>query len=222
MIRTRAAGSAALLVLAGGGWAAPAHAAPPSSTTLVLSNPTSAYGQTVTASAKVTIPGDLPAGDVVFTVDGAAIKANLRADGSASIVLPRALVGQHTVTAAFDPQFDDQQQSSTSPPQTWSVTQASTQVQARVTGRGAHVPTAVVVTAAGDYGTRPTGTVTVTVRHLGTRKLTRRVKTLDPTGTVLARFGILRVGTYRLRVSYAGDAQHLAARRTAKFTVRQR
>lgn len=222
MPRVRAAGAVALLALAGGGWTAPAHAAPPSSTTLVLSSPTSAYGQTVTASAKVVIPGDLPAGDVVFTVDGTTIKANLRGDGTASIVLPRALAGQHAVTAAFDPQFDDQQNASASPTQAWVVTQAPTRLQVRVTGRGAHVPTSVVLVASGEYGTRPTGAVTVTVRHLGTRKLTRRERTLDATGAATARFGILRTGTYRLRVTYAGDAQHTARRHTEKFTVRQR
>jgi hypothetical protein len=219
---TRTASAAALLVLAGTGWAVPAHAAPASTTTLVLSTAQSAYGQTVTASAQVTTPGAPADGDVVFTIDGTSIKANLRFGGSASIVLPRALVGEHPVSATFVPQFPDRQESSTSPTVTWVVAQVRTNLQVRVTGRGARIPTSVVVTAAGDYGTRPTGLVTVTVRHLGTRKLTRRARTLDATGAVLARFGILRTGTYRLRVAYAGDSQHLAERRSEKFTVRQR
>ena len=92
----------------------------------------------------------------------------------------------------------------------------------RVTGRGAHTPTAVVLGAVGDFGTRPTGSVSVTVRHLGTGKVTRRERTLDQAGAATARLGILRTGRYRLRVTYAGDAQHLAERHSEKFAVRQR
>ncbi len=221
MDRTRAAGAVALLALAGGGWVLPAHAAPASTTTLVLSSPASAYGETVTASARVVVPGATPQGDVTFTVDDRSIKANLRADGSASIVLPRALAGEHPVTATFDPQFDDQQQGSASPTQAWVVTPARTRAEVRVVGRGLRVPTSVVVAASGEYGTRPTGRVTVTVRR-GTGRIIRREKTLDGAGTVLARFGTLRAGRYRLRVSYAGDAQHRAERHVERFTVRQR
>lgn len=222
MIRTRAAGAAALLALVGTSWAVPVHSAePPSTTVLVLDHPTSAYGQTVRATAQVVIPGGTPDGDVYFVVDGASIKANLSADGSASILLPRALVGEHQVVARFV-QFPDRQQGSESAPTSWVVTQARTRVQVRVTGRGAHVPTAVVLGAVGDFGTRPTGSVTVTARHLGTGRVVRRVRTLDAAGAATARLGILRTGAYRLRVSYAGDAQHLAERHSERFTVRQR
>ena len=75
------------------------------------------------------------------------------------------------------------------------VTKARTFLQVRVTGRGARIPTAVVIGAVGDFGTRPTGPVTVTVRHLGTGKVTRRERTLDPAGAATARLGILRTGT---------------------------
>ncbi|RYC14665.1 Ig-like domain-containing protein [Nocardioides zhouii] len=222
MVGSRAAGTVALLVLAGAASAVPAYGAPTSTTTLVLSTVQSAYGQTVTASAHVDTPGGPAEGDVTFTIDGSVIKANLRADGSASAVLPRALVGEHPVSATFAPQFPDRQASSASPTVTWVVSQVRTRLQVRVTGRGARIPTSVVVTAAGEYGTRPTGPVTVTVRHLGTGTITPRERTLDTTGAALARFGILRTGTYRLRVTYAGDGQHLAERHSEKFAVRQR
>ena len=62
----------------------------------------------------------------------------------------------------------------------------------------------------------------MTARHLRTGKVTRRERTLDPSGAATVRLGVLRPGTYRLRVAYAGDAQHLASRETGKFTVRQR
>lgn len=221
MSRSRVAAATALVALAGGGWAVPAHAADPATTTLVLDHPTSAYGQTVTATARVVLPGGTPDGDIYFVVDGTSVKANLRGDGTASIVLPRALVGQHSVLARFV-QFPDRGQGSESAATSWVVDPATTRVSARVTGRGAHVPTGVVIGAVGDWGTQPTGPVTVTARHLRTGKVTRRERTLDPTGAATARLGVLRTGRYRLRVTYAGDAQHLAARYTEKFTVRQR
>jgi hypothetical protein len=222
MSRLRAAIAATLLVLPGTGWVTPASAAPPTSTTtLVLSSPTSAYGQSVTATAQVVLPGGVPEGDVLFILDGSSIKANLKADGSASIVLPRALVGEHPMTARFV-QLPDHQQGSESAPTSWVVTPVRTRLNVRVTGRGAHVPTSIVLGAAGDFGTLPTGAVTVTVRRLGTGKVIRRARTLDGAGAATARFGILRTGTYRLRVTYAGDGQHHAARQAEELIVRQR
>ena len=224
MSPSRAAAALVVLALAltGAGWATPAQAAPPASTTtLVLSSPTSVYGQTVTATAQVVLPGGLPEGDVLFILDGASIKANLKGDGSASIVLPRTLVGEHPISARFV-QFPDRQQGSESATTSWVVTPVRTNLQVRVTGRGAHVPTSVVLGAAGDFGTLPAGTVTVTARRLGTGKVTKRTRTLDGSGAALARFGILRTGTYRLRVAYVGDGQHLAELHSEKFAVRQR
>ncbi len=224
MSRSRAAVAllALALALTGAGWATPASTAPPASTTtLVLSSPTSVYGQTVTATARVVLPGGVAEGDVLFVLDGSSIKANLKGDGSASIVLPRTLVGEHPISARFV-QFPDRQQGSESATTSWVVTPVRTRLQVRVTGRGAHVPTSVVLVAAGDFGTTPTGAVTVEVRRLRTGKVVRRTRTLDGSGAALARFGILRTGTYRLRVAYAGDGQHLAERHSEKFAVRQR
>ncbi len=222
MTRTRAAAATLLLALVAAGGATPAHAAPPTTTTMTLSKTTSAHGETVTASAQVVAPG--PAnGKVYFAVDGTSYMTSINSTGSASYTLPRdTAAGVHAVTATFVPRYPDQQEGSESAPASWVVTKAPTFVQVRVTGRGAHVPTSVVVVAAGEYGTRPSGPVTVTVRRLGTGKVTRRERTLDATGAAQARFGILRTGTYRLRVTYAGDSQHLTERHSEKFTVRQR
>lgn len=223
MVRARAV-AAALVALAGGGWAVPAHAAPPSTTTLSLTTPTSAYGQTVTAQASVAVPGSTPNGKVYFAVDdGTSFMASINSSGTATYTLPRDVaVGQHAVSATFVPRYPDQQEGSQSAPVSWVVAKARTFVQTRITARGAHVPTGVVIGAVGDFGTRPSGSVTVTARHLGTGKVTRRERTFDPSGAATARLGILRTGTYRLRVTYAGDAGHLPTRSTEKFTVRQR
>lgn len=202
--------------------AAPASAAPPTSTSLVLSATESAYGQTVVATATVSAKPGPPQGDVVFSVDGAAIKANLGAGGSASVILPDALVGQHAVVATFVPLIPADQEGSTSPTQTWVVWQAGTQLQVRAIGKGARIPTSVQVKAAGDYGTRPTGRVKVMVRHIRTGDRTRRITQLDASGVALTGFGRLRKGTYRLVVTYVGDSQHLRERRSGKFYVRRR
>lgn len=225
MIRSRTCTTVAALALAlaGGGWALPAHAAPPSTTTLTLASATSAFGESVTATAQVVLPGGTPNGKVYFVVDGTSSMASINSSGIATSTLPRDVaVGPHAVSATFVPRYPDQQEGSESAPTTWVVAKARTFVQVRITGRGAHTPTAVVIGAVGDFGTRPTGPVSVTVRRLGTGKVARRQRTLDQAGAATARFGILRTGRYRLRVTYAGDAQHLLARHTETFTVRQR
>ena len=222
MSHSRTAAALLALALVGAGWATPASAAPPSTTTLVLSTPASAYGQTVTASAHVDTAGGPAEGDVVFTIDGTVIKTNLRADGNATAVLPRALVGEHPVSATFVPQFPDRQTSSTSPVVPWVVSQVRTRLQVRVTGRGARVPTSVVVVAAGEYGTGPTGRVKVKVRRDGSRRWTKVVQRLSSNETVTAGFGKLGGGRYRLMVTYVGDSQHLAERDSERFAVRQR
>ena len=225
MIRTRAVSAAALVALApslaAGGWTAPAHADAPSTTTLVLSKVTSAYGDTVSATAQVVTSG--PAnGKVWFAVDDVSVMASINSAGTASLTLPRTVpVGAHAVSATFVPRYPDQQQGSASPTTTWVVNRARTQLQVRVTGRGAHVRTGVVAVATGDFGTRPSGVLTATVKNLATKKVTRRQRTLDGSGSATASFGVLRTGRYRLRVTYAGDGQHLVKRHSEKFTVRQ-
>ncbi len=196
--------------------------ATPSSTAVALSAGQSAYGQTVTATAAVsTVPGP-PEGDVVFSVDGLAIKANLGASGTATVVLPAASVGQHAVSATFVPQFPANQQSSTSPVQTWAVARARTRLQVRVIGKGARIPTSVKVKASGEFGSRPTGRVKVVVYRTGARDRTRAVQRLDAAAAALAELGRLRKGRYRLVVTYVGDSQHLRERRVERFRVRRR
>ena len=221
--RSIVAAGAILLVLAGAAPSAQAVAlATPSTTALTLSAGQSGYGQTVTATAAVsTVPGP-PEGDVVFSVDGLAIKANLGASGTATVVLPAASVGQHAVSATFVPQFPAKQQGSTSPVQTWAVTQARTRLQVRVIGKGARIPTSVKVKASGEFGSRPTGRVKVVVYRTGARDRTRAGQRLDGTGVALAELGRLRKGKYRLVVTYVGDSQHLRERRVERFRVRRR
>jgi len=209
-----AAGAALLaLVAAGSG---------PSSTTVVLSTSESAYGETVTVSATVTtVPGPAQ-GDVVFALGDLRVKANLGASGSTTIVLPKLTVGQHPVSATFVPQIPDEHQGSTSLVQSWTVSPVRTQLQMRVIGRGARILTSVEVRAAGEFGTRSTGRVKVRIQHLGTKDSTRVVQRLSTAGVVLAGFGKLPQGTYRLAVTYVGDSQHQRQMSLGRFYVRRR
>ena len=194
----------------------------PSTLSMSLSTTESVYGQSVTATATLaTAPGPAQ-GDVVFSVDGLALRADLAASGTATAVLPAAPVGQHAVSAIFVPQLPDAQQASTSPAQAWAVAQARTRLQVRVTGKGARIPTSVRVKAAGEYGTRPTGRVRIVVRRTGTRAATRVASRLSATALMRAELGTLRKGRYRLVVNYAGDSQHLREVHVETFSVRRR
>ena len=220
MTRALVPGAAALLLaVAGTTWATPTWAGIPSQTMLTLSASESAYGQTVTASAWVANPSGSSEGDVLFTIDGVAVKANLSGGGVASIVLPRALVGAHSVAATYVPSDPRRQDGSTSGPQAWLVVPATTHLQVGVRGHGAR--RTVRVSAAGHYGTIPTGRVAVQVRRLGTRRVTRSGERLDEAGHARSVLERLTGGTYRVRVTYAGDGQHQRARRVVRFRVRR-
>lgn len=181
--------------------------------------PESAYGQSVTATASVSATSGLPEGDVVFSVNGVATKTNLGASGVATLVLPRATVGQYPVVATFVPGPGVNQEGSGSPTQTWTVVPVRTRLQVRVIGKGARIPTSVRVGAAGEYGTRPTGRVSVAIRRPDGRSVARVGMRLDGAGVALAGFGKLDKGRYRLAVTYVGDSQHLRQRSFVKFSV---
>lgn len=193
----------------------------PSTTTLALSIPQSSYGQTVTATATVSSASGAAEGDVVISVDGVAKKLNLGASGAVSLVLPRALVGEHAVSATYVP-FGGTHEGSTSPTQTWTVAQVRTRLQVRVIGRGARIPTSVRVGAAGEFGTRPTGRVRFVVRRVADGKRVVAAQRLDTASVAQVGLGKLRKGAYRLEVTYVGDSQHLRERHTETFRVRQR
>src|SRR5918993_937133 len=115
-----------------------------SSTTLALDRTTSEYGQDVTASAQVTTSSGAPDGDVAFSVDGLATKARIDHLGVATLVLPGAGPGVHSVTATFLPR-DPTAYDGSAAGQSWTVTRARTRLRVPVTGRRTDVPTHVGV-----------------------------------------------------------------------------
>lgn len=210
----------AVLALACSGWAAPAGAAAPATTTtLVLSATTSTYGQAVRASAAVASTNGPAEGDVLFTVDGAEIKANLTGGGTASILLPDVEVGTHSVVATFVPQVPGRQESSASPVQTWQVERARVDLGLRVSGARRTSVARVHVDARGDFATVPEGAVRLRLFRGDPPPRKVRTAVLDAAGLAVSRLGRLTSGRYRVVVVYAGDARHLRATRTVRFRV---
>ena len=191
-----------------------------STTTLTLDRTTSEYGQDVTATAKVTTSAGTPDGDVAFSVDGLATKAKVGRDGVATLVLPDAGAGAHSVAATFVPREPMTYDGSATPAQTLTVSKARTRIRVPVTGRTTKVVTRVGVKAKGVFETVPTGKVRITVKRLGQRGkwVKVRVRTLDA-GTAKAGFGRLKKGRYRAVVVYRGDDNHRYLKKSKKFRV---
>jgi hypothetical protein len=191
-----------------------------STTTLTLSKTASKYGEDVTATAKVVTSSGAPDGDVAFSVDGVATKARVDKDGVATLVLPDAPVGNHSVTASFVPKDTAHYDGSTSAPQAWAIEKARTKMRVPVTGKRRDVVTKVGVKAAGAFGTVPTGKVKIKLKRIG--KVGRWVKVRKlRDGEAKAGFGKLKVGRYRVVVKYRGDGNHLAKRKVKTFRVRR-
>ena len=191
-----------------------------STTTLTLSKSASRYGEDVTATAKVVTSSGAPDGDVAFSVDGVATKAKVDKDGVATLVLPDAPVGNHSVTASFVPKDTAHYDGSTSAPQAWAIEKARTKMRVPVTGKRRDVVTKVGVKAAGAFGTVPTGKVKIKLKRIG--KVGRWVKVRKlRDGEAKAGFGKLKVGRYRVVVKYRGDDNHLDKRKVKTFRVRR-
>jgi hypothetical protein len=190
-----------------------------SATTLTLDKTASEYGQDVNATARVTVSTGAPVGDVAFSVDGLATKAKVDKDGIATLVLPDAGPGAHSVTATFVPSAPTTYDGSTTAAQTLSVARARTRIKLPVTGRTTTVATRVGVKAKGVYDSVPTGTVRIRLKRIGKPGKWAKVRTLDDTGAATAGFGKLAKGRYKVVVRYPGDTNHLGLKKTRKFRV---
>ena len=193
-----------------------------STTTLTLDKTASEYGQDVTATAKVTTSSGVPDGDVAFSVDGVATKARVGKGGLATLVLPDAGAGTHSVTATFVPRETAAYDASASPAQAWTVSPARTRMRIPVTGRTTKVATKVGVKAKGVFDTVPTGKVRIKVKRIGKAGRWVKVRTLDANGAARAGFGRLKKGRYRATVVYRGDANHRYLKKAKTFRVTRR
>lgn len=189
-----------------------------STTTLALDRTASEYGQDVTATAKVTTSSGTPDGDVAFSVDGLATKVRVGKDGVATLVLPDAPAGSHSVTATFVPRDATTYDGSTSAPQAWTVAKARTRMRIPVTGRTTTVVTRVGVKAKGVFDTVPTGKARIKLKRIGKRGKWVKVRTLEA-GAARAGFGRLKKGRYQVVVIYRGDANHRYLKKAKRFRV---
>ncbi|MGA2068860.1 MAG: Ig-like domain-containing protein [Thermoguttaceae bacterium] len=99
----------------------------PTSLSLGLSAPTTAYGQSLVATATLTFTSSsTPTGKVTFTVDGRPVQSASVADAASGVTLPAIDAGSHTIGAYYS--GDATFAGSTATGQSETVTQASTTV----------------------------------------------------------------------------------------------
>lgn len=166
-------------------------------------NPT-AYGATVTFTAKVNGTGGVPTGTVTFNANGAAIGApvSLDATGTATLSYAGLAAGSYTITAVYNGDTNDKASTGTGSAQlvvTRIATSTSLNSSTTAQPNSQVILIATVLTASG--GT-PTGTVTFNngTSTIGTITLDANgVATLTPN---------LASGNYTITAVYSGDATH--------------
>lgn len=195
------------------------------------------YGQPIPVRVRVGAWGTrYPSGWVDVTLDGVTRRVTLDAAGQAALLMPGPPVraGHHAVSASYvpaDPTFYGGGTTAHPPggtnypnPAAVPVKFATTSPHVRVTGKRADRRTRVHVRVDPQFDSTPTGKVRVNLRRLGTRKhwsKTKNVRVVDGRSKVLAGFGTLPRGRYKLVVKYRGDVDHLGSRAFEKFRVRR-
>ncbi len=198
---------------------------------------TYAYGQPIPVRVRVGAWNTTaPAGWVDLTLDGVARLVPLDANGEAVAMIPGPAdrAGYHTVGATFvpaDPTFYGAGTRSHPPgginypnPASIPVTFARAKPHVRVTGTRTERRTKVHVRVVPEFASTPTGDVRVNLRRLGTKEhwsKTQNIRVVDGRSRVLAGFGRLPRGRYKLVVKYRGDADHLGSRAFEKVRVRR-
>lgn len=191
-----------------------------SATALTLAKSTTAYGEDLTASAKVTTTGGSPDGDVAFVVDGLATKARVDKDGVATTTVRGLRTGAHSVSAVFVARDSVHYDGSSTGSQPLTVTKASTRTALGITGKRTSRPTRVTARVKSAFGTTATGRVRFKVVRSGTRQRWVKVKVLDD-GQRTVGFGRLEKGRYKVTATYRGDGSHVRSRAVKGFRVRR-
>lgn len=217
------AGAVGIYTYPGGGAAAPSHetatpltfakAAP----TVRLAAPRTTYGTAASVTATVTGESS-PTGDVVLTRDGTEVGTAALTDGSATFALPRDLAaGSYALVASYagDANTEAGERSGTLRVAK-AATSTTTTVAKAPTRKRAGTARVVVAT---DSGSALGGRSSVVLRRSnGSTVRSWTPGVAKPSAIALPK---LAAGTYRLVTSYAGDANHAAARNTTvRFTVR--
>ena len=163
-------------------------------------------GQSAKVTVTVTAAGvSAPTGKVTVKAGGKSVSATLKAShaGKVTVTLPKLAAGKHAVSVVYA--GDALVASRTVSAGTLTVTKVTPTVKATLVQKSisssVQGKVSVQVTAAGITG--PTGTVTVTVNG---KKVTKTLKSSDK-GRVVVTLPKLGKGTYKVAVSYGGDAK---------------
>jgi sugar lactone lactonase YvrE len=166
-------------------------------------NPT-AYGTTVTFTAKVAGNGGIPSGTEAFRANGTqfGVPVTLDATGTAKITYSGLAAGSYTITAVYGGDANDQGSTGTSAAQLVVAKLATTTDLTSSTTTGPNSQLVLVAAVLTASGTVPTGNVTFNdgTTGLGTVALdSSGVATLTPS---------LTNGSHSIVAVYSGDATH--------------
>lgn len=182
----------------------------------------STYGSAATISVKATgVAASAPTGSVTVSAGGSTIATGSLAAGAATIVLPANLpAGQHalTVTYAGNGSYE-----AATHAVTLTVAKASASAptfKARGTVRAKKAGSATVAVTAPAGLAAPGGTVRITIVKGGAKKAVSG--TLGAKGKVTVKLPKLAQGTWKVTVTYLGDATYQAGTPKAfKLTVKK-
>lgn len=189
-------------------------------TDLTLSPETAGFGETVTATAKVTPAGGVAAGDVTFVVDGVATKVPVK-DGLATLDIQQSVVGTKRVSATFTPTDTVHYVGSSATPVDLKVFKAETSAKVKITGKRLRQPTATTIKVVGINKTVPTGKVKLVLRKVGNKGYHKAKSGALAKGSRGFNLGRLGTGRYKVVVKYLGDASHQDAKTIKRFRVRR-
>jgi hypothetical protein len=217
------AGAAGIYTYPGGGAVAPSYeTATPltfakASPTVRLAAPRATYGTAASITATVTGESS-PTGDVVLTRDGTEVGTAALDGGSATFTLPaRLAAGTHALVASYagDDNTEAGERTATLRVAKAATTATTTVTKAPTTKKAGKAK----VVVATDSGSALGGRSAVVLRRAnGTKVRSWSPGAAKPSTLTLPK---LKAGTYRLVTSYAGNANHAAAKtRTVGFTVR--
>jgi Big-like domain-containing protein len=189
---------------------------------LAATTPGSTYGSGAAVSVKATgVLGSVPTGTVTVTDGGTTVATGTLANGTAAFTLPAALAaGQHTLTLSYAGDGSYQSASQTVALTVAKGTAGATtfKPQGKVRAKKAGSATVAVATPAGLA--TPGGKVKVLITKGSAKKTV--TGTLGSAGTVKVKLPKLAQGSWKVTVTYLGDATYRAgAPKVFKLAVKK-
>lgn len=180
------------------------------------------FGEVVSVSPTVTPVRGTATGTLTVSAGNASTDVSVAGKTVPVATLTGLTAGSHPLRAAFVPKDATFYRGSTATVPVVQVAKAAARVQARVLSREPGKRAVMRVRVRGVHDTVSTGDVRVTLRPVGRAGKKVKSRTLDRTGSDVVRFAKVSRGRYKVVVKYRGDANHLAAKITKTFRVKQR